>query len=332
LIQLSTRSADYIIDPLRIADMQPLAPLLADPAVEKVFHAAEYDMMTMKRDFGFTFENLFDTVIAARICGYKQIGLGNLLGEFFGVEMDKRHQRDDWGQRPLPADSLLYAQTDTHYLPALRDLLSEELTRLKRWEEAREAFREACYVPPARAAEFDPEGYWRIALPLHLPRRTVAILRELYLLRESIARQRDVPPFKVMSDKTLALMAEAAPRNLLDLTSMNGVGASLVRRFGRDILAAVERGEQGKPPAPPRPEPSADPEVVERYTALREWRKHRALERGVESDVIISRDALWELARRAPKSLEAMRDVPGLGPWRLETYGVELLEVITRYP
>ena len=81
LIQLSTRAADYIIDPLKIRDLQPLAPLFADPTIEKVFHAAEYDLMCMKRDFSFSFNNLFDTMIAARICGYKMIGLGSLIGE-----------------------------------------------------------------------------------------------------------------------------------------------------------------------------------------------------------------------------------------------------------
>src|SRR5690606_29531 len=117
LIQLSTRSRDYILDPLIIVDMSPLAPLLADPGVEKVFHAAEYDLICLHRDYGFIVNNLFDTMVAARICGYKAIGLGSLLSEFLGVELDKRHQRDDWGERPLPPDSLRYAQMDTHYLP-----------------------------------------------------------------------------------------------------------------------------------------------------------------------------------------------------------------------
>ena len=71
--------------------------------------------------------------------------------------------------------------------------------------------------------------------------------------------------------------------------------------------------------------------MVELYTALREWRKTRAIERGVESDVIISKDALWTLAERGPDSLDEMDDVPGLGPWRLEVYGAELLEVIRRF-
>ncbi|HVU11936.1 MAG TPA: HRDC domain-containing protein [Phototrophicaceae bacterium] len=330
LIQLSTRSADYIIDPILLPDVQVLAPLFANPQIEKVFHAAEYDLMCMKRDFGFTFSSLFDTMIAARICGRKLIGLGALLADVTGVTVDKSHQRDDWGQRPLPDNSLAYAQMDTHYLPLLRDYFIDELARLKRLDEAREAFSEICHVPAARREEFDPEGYWRIALPNNLTRREVALLRELYLLRERIAQQRDLPVFKIFTDKTLITIAQAMPTTLNDLRPIEGMTPSQLRRYGQALLDAVSAGLRAKLPTPPTPEPPADPVVVERYAALREWRKTRALERGVESDVIISKDALWVLAERAPNSLEQMNNVPGLGPWRLEVYGAELLDVIRR--
>ncbi len=331
LIQLSTRTADYIIDPLAIPSLQPLAPFFADPSIEKVFHAAEYDLMCMKRDYGFTFANLFDTMIAARVCGLKMIGLGSLLGDLLGIKIDKSHQRDDWGQRPLPPESLLYAQTDTHYLARLRDNFREMLTRLDRFEEACEAFRDVCRVPAARREAFDPEGYWRISLPNNLTRREAAILREVYIVREQIARERDVPPFKVMSDKTLIALAQSAPQTFNDLRDLDGMSPSQTRRYGQILLDAVKLGLHSNPPTPPVPEPSADPAIVERYTALREWRKARALERGVESDVIISKDALWTLAERFPDNLDQMDGVPGLGPWRRGVYGIEILEVIRRY-
>lgn len=330
LVQISTRSADYIVDPLTVGDMSALAPLMADPAIEKVFHAAEYDLMTMKRDFGYTFANLFDTMVAARICGYKNIGLGSLLDGLLGVKLDKSHQRDDWGQRPLPKDSLQYAQMDTHYLPALRDLLGETLGQSNHWPEARETFADLVEVHPA-SSRFDPEGYWRIGLPNQLTRRQIAILRELYLLREAVAEARNLPPFKIMSDKMLMALAVAVPRTRRELEGLEGMTPANVRRYGDDVLAAVARGVASRLPQPPAPEPPADPNIVERYTALREWRKHRATERGVESDVIISKDTLWALAEKLPRSLDEMRDIRGLGPWRLATYGGELLDILKRY-
>jgi ribonuclease D len=329
LIQISTRTTDYIIDPLAAVDVSPLEALFSDPKIEKVFHAAEYDLMTMKRDFGFEFSSLFDTMVAARICGFKGIGLGTLLGEIVGIDVDKSHQRDNWGKRPLPKDSLLYAQMDTHYLPQLRDFFYERLTELNRWEEAREAFADLVTVP-ASVNGFDPEGYWRIAIPNHLTRRQVAILRELYLVREDIARNRDVPTFKVFTDKMLTAIAVAAPKTMGELESISGVPASQARRYGKALLGAVERGTTSKVPQPPTQEPPADPAIVERYTALREWRKERAAQRGVESDVIISKDALWSVAEQMPESLDDLRSIQGIGPWRLQQYGEELLEVIKR--
>ncbi|MEO8393932.1 MAG: HRDC domain-containing protein, partial [Chloroflexota bacterium] len=149
--------------------------------------------------------------------------------------------------------------------------------------------------------------------------------------REHLAREKDTPPFKILVDKTLVAIAQAAPTSLIDLSQVEGMSPTQMRRYGRVMLDAVSAGIRAKTPTPPPPDPPADPFVVERYTALREWRKARALERGVESDVIISKDALWTLAERAPDSLDDMDEVRGLGPWRLGAYGAEILEVIRRY-
>lgn len=331
LIQISTRSADYVLDPLAALDVRRLGPLLANPASEKVFHAAEYDLICLKRDYGFVINNLFDTMVAARVCGYKNIGLGTLLGEIAGVTLDKSHQRDDWGKRPLPADALRYAQMDTHYLPQLHDYFSGRLTELGRWEEARESFDEMAAVAPGVRPEFDPEGFWRIAQPNQLSRREAAILRELVIFRDEMARQRNLPPFKILNDKGLVGLAQAAPTTLDGLEKVDGVGPGHVRRYGQALLAAIRRGQSARLPTPPPPERPADPVLVERYSALREWRKERAQARGVESDVIVSRDALWELAGRMPATTEELRTISSLGAWRAARYGDEILAVLDRF-
>lgn len=331
LIQISTRSADYVVDPLAPLDVQRIGPLLANPAIEKIFHAAEYDLMCLKRDYGFTIVNLFDTMIAARVCGHKNIGLGTLLSEIAGVTLDKSHQRDDWGKRPLPADALRYARMDTHYLPALRDHFAAQLSALDRWEEARESFVEMANVPAGVRAAFDPDSFWRIALPNQLTRREAAILRELVTYREELAKQRNLPPFKILVDKALVGLSQTAPTTYDGLEQVDGVGPGHVRRYGQGLLAAIRRGQSAKLPTPPPPDPPADPMLVERYAALREWRKERALARGVESDVIVSRDALWALAARQPVTTEELRDIHSLGAWRAAQYGEEILAVLARF-
>ncbi|MBC6937563.1 MAG: ribonuclease D [Chloroflexi bacterium] len=326
LIQISTRSADYIVDPLRVANLRLLGPLLADPSIEKVFHAAEYDLMCLKRDYGFSVSGLFDTMVAARICGHKAIGLDKMLSLYVGVTMDKSHQRDDWGQRPLSEESLLYAQMDTHYLPLLRDRLHDELTKIDALEEAHETFVESTRVAAANH-QFNPEGYWRIGFNADLNRRQMALLRELYLLREEIAEERDTPPFKVFSDSVLVGLALAAPYALDRLKGIPGMTRAQIERYGRRILQAIERGKRAPLPQPP-PRPATNPVVAERYSALRAWRKTRAEARGVESDVILSKDALWLLAQRGPGHLDDLREIDGLGPWRIATYGQEILAVL----
>ncbi len=329
LIQVSTRRKDYILDPLRIADLSPLGDLLADPKIEKVFHAAEYDLIGLKRDYGFELHNLFDTMVAARICGIKAIGLGALLTNVIdrSIPVDKSHQRDDWGQRPLPESSLLYAQMDTHYLPLLRDRMVAELEKQGHMVEAQELFEEYSSVPLINP-EFDPEGYWKIGIPRGLTRRQMAILRQLYLLREGLAEQRDTPPFKVMNDSVLVALAESAPETSQDLRQVRGMSDSQINRYGDVVMAAITQGRQDKAPRPPAPPSPSDPALVERYTALLDWRKQCARERGVESDVVISKGALWTIAGRVPYTLHDLEGIQGLGPWRLATYGNALLRVL----
>jgi ribonuclease D len=329
LIQLSTRSADYIVDTLALTDLSPLGALFADPALEKVFHAAEYDIICLKRDYGFEFANLFDTMVAARICGVQAFSLGNLVEARLGITLDKGHQLADWGERPLSVSHLLYAQRDTHYLPALRDIMRAELDAAGLTDEAQELFAELC-ATAVPDTSFDPEGYWRIGKPAHLAPRELAVLRELYLLREELAQQRNRPPFKIIANSVMVTLAHTAPRTLAELEQVKGLGTRQVARDGDRLLAAITVGLDAPLPRRPEREPLAAPEVLERYQALREWRRDRANARGVESDIILPKDAMWSLAERAPSCLDDMRGIAGLGPWRLSSYGDELLRVLTK--
>src|SRR5918911_1345281 len=121
LIQISTRSADYVVDPLAI-DPRPLGVVLAS-AGAVVLHGADYDVRCLKREYGFTLPRLFDTMAAARRLGREALGLSALVEQHFGVKLSKDFQRSDWGRRPLTAEQLSYAALDTHFLLPLYDLL-----------------------------------------------------------------------------------------------------------------------------------------------------------------------------------------------------------------
>ena len=330
LIQFSTRTRDWVVDPLALPDLSVLAPIFSDPRIEKVFHAAEYDLMTMKRDFGFSFANLFDTRIAARIVALKAFGLGALLEDYFEVEVNKRFQRADWSIRPIPPEQLKYAQQDTHFLPALRDNMLDTLREHNRLQEATEAF-EALTTVPASEHHFDPDGYWNINVARNFSRPQMAVLRELYLLREKIAEQRDRPPFKVFTDNLMADIVKAAPTTLRELSAIRGMSHPQVDRYGAKLLQAVQTGLNADPPARPDRTPRIDPATLARFDALHEWRKTQALKRGVESDVIVPKEALWALARTVPGRLEDLSAIPGLGPWKRQAYGPALIELLSKF-
>ncbi len=330
LIQVSTRQADYIIDPIALSQLEPLGELFAAPHIEKVLHAAENDIMALRRDFGFRFANVFDTASAARILGRKTLGLAGMLEEFFGVKLDKRYQRANWTARPLTPEQLDYARLDTHYLPALRDILGAQLAERGCWAEASEIFGQLADVQPPQT-QFDPDGFWYLSGARDLSLRQMAVLRELYLLRDRLAQARDLPPFKVLTDEALVQLAVQTPHNLPKLRAMIGMPDWLAAHEGRAILEAIEAGKRAALPIRPEQAPR-DAAALARYNALREWRKNRAAARGVESDVIVPRESLWAMAQNPPRCLEDLAGVPGLGAWRRAQYGAEILQVLANVP
>ncbi len=329
LIQFSTPTEDFILDPLAFDDLNSLAPLFADPRQQKIFHASEYDVICLKRDYNFQFSNMFDTMVAARTLGWPQLGLAAILETHYGLRMNKRFQRADWGLRPLTPELLDYARLDTRFLVRLRDILMAELAAKGRLLEAQEEFARLERVAGAGNG-VNPNAFWRINGARDLPPAQAGVLRELHEYRERQAERADRPPFKVMSDQTLLAIAHSGPNSLGDLERLPGMTAQQIRRHGANLLKAVRRGLGGPPARPPHFEREPD-SVRERYELLHQWRKRKAQARGVESDVIISRDALWELARGAPRTPEALALIENLGPVRREAYGPEILEVIKGY-
>jgi ribonuclease D len=326
LIQFSTPTADYLVDPLAV-NVAALGSIFAAPSIQKIFHAAEYDFLSLKRDYDFTFVNLFDTMVAARILGWSRYGLGALLEERFGVQLDKRFQRYNWAERPLSKKALTYAHLDTHYLISLRQIQVRELEKQNRLREATEAFERLTNVQPTPKL-FDPDDFWRIKNAKELKPQQQAILRELFILRDQIAQKLDRPPFKVMSDGLLFELAQLQPQNQTELRRIKGIGEKLLHYNASDILQAIKRGQVNPPPRYPIYNHRPDDRTLTRYENLRRWRNHLAAERGVEPDVIMSNQALMSIARNNPRTIETLAQMGVLGEWQHQTYGQTLLEVL----
>lgn len=328
LIQISTADHDYLIDTLAINDLSPLSGLFASPSQEKVFHASEYDIICMKRDYGFEFVNLFDTMIAARILGEQSIGLASLLNSRLGIELNKKYQRANWGIRPLPHAMLEYASQDSHYLYPLRVMLEKELRENHLFELAREDFKLACEVQ-AHSSNGNSCNLWKVAGAAPLSPQEAAILHELCEYRENEASRQNLPPFKIISNETLVRLSQLHPTSVSDLIGVKGLTVHVLERYGTGIFSAIYRGETAPPMKRPR-KTKPDEKYLNRLNALREWRKNKGLELKVESDVILPRDQVEMIASISPKTIEDLHVIMKDIPYRSKHFGKEIMSVLKK--
>jgi len=334
LLQLATRTATYVLDTLAVTDLTPLAELFASPGLEVVFHDADYDLRILHRDFGLRVRGLFDTKLAAQFLGEPAIGLASLTEKYLGVRLEKKHQRADWAQRPLPAYLLEYAAEDTRHLPALRDRLKAELEARGRLSWAEEEFRIA-ETQVRDAQEDGADAYLRLKGTRDLSPRQLAALRELYAWRERTAEERDLAPFRILTNEAMIEIARQSPRTTAGLAQVRGVPRSLPERSSREILEALERARSlpeselpVRPRGPRRPPPDPDFEaLVERLRAARD-RAADALQ--MDRGFLMPRAQLEELARRRPRTLQELAEIPDVRRWQVAAAGEILLEALSK--
>jgi ribonuclease D len=321
---------DYLVDPLKLQNLEPLGDLLGDPGVEVILHAAENDVLLLQRDFNIQIVKIFDTQLAARILGRNGVGLAAILEEEFGVISDKSMQRTDWGRRPLTPQQMTYAQIDTHYLLPLRLRQIQRLQATGHWREAQDAFE---FLAMLRYEDSSTgRTVWSMKNNREVERQQTGLLEELWLWREQTAQRLDRPPFKVMNDSVLIELTNQAPGTLGELQRISGLSSHQVDRFGRDLLQAVERGKRRPlpelPPPNPRPEfllSKADQRI---FQSLRQWRSQTAEERSVDPDIIFSNDILLQIVEKKPRTLAELQEIPAIGAWKAETYGPAILRLL----
>jgi len=332
LIQFSTREKDILVDALALPDLSSLGAVFHSDKIMKVFHAAEYDLICLFRDYGFQFNFLFDTMIAARTLGYQKIGLGSLLEKYFDVHMNKKYQRANWGKRPLKPDMLEYARLDSHYLIPLADLLQKELRENDRWPLALEDFERLTHNIHD-TTESDEDDFWKLRGARDLNRWQAAILKSVYQFREAQAEKQDRPSFKIISHQALVDIASKAPESLEALKKLPSINHRLVDRYGKALINAIQEGEKAPPENPPHNNRLPE-SVINRMDALREWRKLAGRSMDVPSDVILPRDVLNRIARENPDNKQALQKVMEDVPYRYEHFSDEIMKTLKQgeYP
>jgi ribonuclease D len=331
LVQISTRSEHFLVDPFTVGPLEPLRELFEDPAVETVFHDADYDLRILDRDAGLRVAGIFDTQIAAQFLGERQLGLGNLADKYLGLKLPKEFQRADWAERPLSEGMKEYAATDTAHLPALRDTLRAQLEQLGRLAWAEEEFtrREG-----TRWSDPDDgrEAFLRMKGARDLTPRGLAILRELHAWREGVARERDQATFRILNNQALLEMSAAPPQDVAAMRGVTGLSEGMVSRRGREILAAVRRGlavpDEELPRFPRSPRWERDLEFEDRVERLKQARNRAAEALGLDPGFAMGRTLLEDVARALPKDRAALTAVPGVRRWQVEALGDALLRAL----
>jgi ribonuclease D len=334
LLQLSTRDRTTIVDPLNVAakTLAPLGALLENPEVEIVFHDADYDLRLLQRDYGWHVRHIFDTRIAAQLLGIRAFGLAALLERYFGVRLDKKHQRADWSMRPLPAEMLEYAAQDTMYLLDLRDRMREELTQKGRLAWAQEEFSG---VEGTKWGEEDRENaFFRVKGARDLTRRELAVLRELVPWRDSVARELDRATFRVIGNEQLLEISRAQPGNREELAEIRGISRGIHENRAHEILRAVQRGQEVAEADLPRfPKASRwdrDPQFDNRVNALKTVRDAVSLKLDMDPGVLCARDRMEAAARKNPKTREELEEIPELRRWQVEMLGEGFVRALER--
>ena len=337
LVQVSSAEQDWVVDPITLGDeaMQAFNPLLADPSVIKVFHAAEFDLMLLRKQLGATVGGLFDTQVAMTLLQHERTGLAALIQSYYGMELSKKEQRSDWGRRPLTADQIAYARIDTHFLPDLHARLVRELEEASMTVNAEGEFRRM-EVEVLEPSPPDPERWRKLKGARGMDGAQMARLQALFAWREETAEQRDVPPFKVLGNNGLIELARRPPTSVKQLASVDGVGWKSARRVG-DALMKVLQSSEGKTLDASVPKVSPEERrrrrvQRENLDALRDWRKRTAQELGLPSERLLHRRQLEAIAKELPRDAAALEQVVPLNDWQREHLESSLLATLEELP
>lgn len=332
LVQIATdRGNAVLVDTLAVRDLSALTPAMADPGLVKVLHGADYDVTTLKRDFGFTFASIFDTMIAARLLGRSEIGLAAVARDELGVLLNKENQKDDWSRRPLSPQQEAYALADVVHLVELRERLCAKLAAAGRLAWLDEECAAVARLEPV-VKRRDAEAFLNLKGARRLPPRALAALRELHAWRERQAEQRDLPPFKILGNESLLRLAELQRADPALLGTVPGVLPRLQRHSG-EIVAALRRAAELPECELPRvvrsPRPVVPDEVLRRIERLKAWRAGKAAELQVDVSIVLPQRLIERLAEQGPRDPAGLAGVEGLRRWRAEAFGPELLAAVS---
>lgn len=290
-----------LIDPLAIEDLSALGAYLSEATVW--MHGADYDMTMFKRQFGALPPVIYDTQIGARLLGVRRFGLGDLVHQYFGVELSKSSQKADWGKRPLSPKMIEYALNDVHYLLEMGDIIVDRLKNLGRYE----WFEASCAAARQRVLDRDDtkEENWRIQGSGKLERFGLVCLRALWRWRDAEAKAWDRPSFMVTTNRQLLEWSS-------DLASGNNVSLphhfrpERVKRFRAAVAAVESLPETDWPERLATKRRKRDRDFERQIEALIHTREQAATLLDIEGSLIAPRSVLEDIVTGDVQAADAL--------------------------
>ncbi len=330
LIQMAANGQTVVIDPLMVKDLSSIKPILEDPDISKVIHGADYDIRSIYRDFGIAITNLFDTQLASMYLGWTETSLEAVVGRHFGVELDKKYQKKNWSRRPLPEEMVAYAASDVAYLIPLALYLQQELEQMGRLQWVTEECRLLCGVRPPK--NNDGPMFLKFKGAGRLEPRQLAVLEALLQMRNAIARQKDRPLFKVISNAALKKIALAIPTSLKQLKACGALSDKQYDMYAKAVMEAVRNARRMPkdqlPIYPRQRSPRVPRKVPARVKALRAWRDEIAEELDLNSALLLNRALIKAIAIENPDSKDTLAKVEGIHQWQVDTFGDGIIKVL----
>jgi ribonuclease D len=332
LIQIATGQMNLLIDPLSVRDLSPLVPLFADRGIQKIFHGADYDMRSLYRDFGMEVHSLFDTQVAARFLGVREIGLASLLNTYFQIASDKKYQKKDWSQRPLPEPMMAYAVQDISYLLPLARTLQRELTQKGRLFCVEEECEVLSGVRPS--PNNDRPLFTGFKGAARLDPRSLAVLEALLDFRDQTARRRDCPHFKVLGNQVILDIVQSKPLSRGDLGGIKGLSGRQIDQLGASLIhrvkAALRLPDAALPVYPKKAWQRLKPAETARVEALKVWRDRMGEQWDVDPSVICTNTQIREIAIAHPRNAQHMETMKDVRNWQVRLFGRDICRVIER--
>ncbi|MBU4001805.1 MAG: HRDC domain-containing protein, partial [Proteobacteria bacterium] len=330
LIQVAGKESSYLFDPLLPLDLSPLKDIFRNPAIKKVFHGADYDIRSLYRDFSFEVNPLFDTQIACRYLGMKETGLEAVLKEFFEVSLNKKYQKKDWSQRPLPEEMVEYAANDVRYLLPLEKILEKNLENLKRLDWVLEDCDLLSQVRPAQANHnplfFSFKGAGAF------PRKDLGLLEALLQLRKRMAMQKDKPPFKIFQNTVIERIVASKPQSLSQLKSLNLLSSGQIEMYGQPFLETIETAlassETNLPAYPRKKARPLKESEQKRILRLKEWKDMKAEELQIDPSLVLNKSLMTAIAVCHPKKVEDLEPIKEMRRWQIREFGPDILSLL----